>query len=119
MTTQHHYHMASLKREQFSEKLSLHRIVANEMAIVYAEFQQGAKEDNIKHSNEEFFYVVSGCLEAYIGNTHYTLKAGDGLLIPSNEIHGFSAIETAIALITFAPPINKEQAEIIKENMKK
>lgn len=119
MAAKKHFHLPSLKLKKFDNQLYLHRIVGKEMAVVYAEFQKGGKHDNITHSNEEFFYVLKGHFKAYIGKKKFVLKKGDGLLIPSNEIHGFTVLQNSLALITFAPPINHTQADKIKATMKK
>ena len=113
-----HYHMPSLEKTKLDEKLYLHRIVGKEMAIVYAEFQKGAVHNNLTHSNEEFFYLISGEMHAEIDNQSYTLKNGEGVLIPANVLHSFSANETSIALITFAPPITHDMADKILEESK-
>lgn len=119
MTVKKYFNMPSLKLKKFDEKLKLYRIVGKEMAVVYAEFEKGGKHENITHSNEEFFYVIKGRLQAYIGKKKYDLKKGDGLLIPSNEVHGFSITQNTTALITFAPPISHAEADQIKEKMKR
>lgn len=119
MTAKKHFHMAALPLDKFDDKLELHRIVAKEMAIVYARFEKDGKHENITHSNEEFFYLIDGHMEAYVGKEKYELKNGDGLLIPPNEPHGFRILKTSIALITFAPPISHERAEEIKKEMKR
>ncbi len=111
--------MPSLEKTKFDENLYLHRIVGKEMAVVYAEFKKGAVHNNLRHSNEEFFYLISGEMFAEIGNQPYTLKNGDGVLIPSNVLHSFSATETSIALITFAPPITHDMADNLLEESKK
>lgn len=111
--------MPSLEKTKFDENLYLHRIVGKEMAIVYAEFRKGATHNNLTHSNEEFFYLLSGDMHAQIGNQSYQLKNGDGVLIPANVVHSFSANETSVALITFAPPITHDMADKIMEASKK
>jgi quercetin dioxygenase-like cupin family protein len=99
------YHMPKLEKKQIDENLRSHKINGKEMSIVYSEFKKGAVHENLKHFNEEFFYLVSGEMNAHIDNQSFNLKSGDGLLISSNTLHGFFAIETSIALITFAPPM--------------
>ena len=89
------------------------------MAVVYAEFKKGAAHNNLVHSNEEFFYLISGEMHAEIDHQSYILKKGDGVLIASNLLHSFSAVETSVALITFAPPITNDMANQLLEDSKK
>ncbi|MDP3559756.1 MAG: cupin domain-containing protein [Legionellaceae bacterium] len=111
------FDFSTIEMKKFDDKLYLHRIVGQELAVVYARFEKGATHTNIQHSNEEFFYVLSGHIDVDIGEENYTLLSENGVLIPGNEFHSMYAQEDSIALISFAPPISEEEASEIKNKM--
>lgn len=117
MSKQKFIDFSKIELKKFDDKLYLHRIVGRELAMVYAKFETGAKHQDIRHSNEEFFYVVSGHIDVAVGRKNYTLHTGNGVLIPGNEIHSMHAQKDTLALIAFAPPITEEKAEEIKNSM--
>ena len=114
-----YFKFSDLKLEKLEDKCFLHRIVAKKMGIVYCEYQKGWIHDNIRHTNEEFMYIISGHLKATVGKANHILKKGNGILIPANKLHSFIALKKTIALVIFAPPITSRQAEVIMEKSAK
>lgn len=49
----------------------------------------GMVSEMIEHAGEEMGYVIEGSLELTLGETTYTLNAGDSFHFPSNVPHGY------------------------------
>ena len=50
----------------------------------------------LSHPGEEFIYILKGRTRYRIGNTQYTLKAGDGLYFDSEEDHDLDPISDEV-----------------------
>ncbi len=103
---------------KLEDKVYTYRIIGEKLGAVYCLYEEGWEHINIRHTNEEFLYVIDGHLKAEFGGQHYELKNGDAILIPSNEPHSFVATETTRALVMFAPPITNAEALRIMEEIK-
>lgn len=108
----------NLKLEELEAKCNLYRIVAKKMGVVYCVYDKGWVHNNIKHQNEEFLYVIKGLLTAKVGNSHFQLASGDGVLISQETLHSFVALKKTTALVFFAPPITSKQAKQIMKKAK-
>lgn len=59
----------------------------------------GMVSEVIVHAGEEMGYVIEGSLELTLGETTYTLNAGDSFHFPSNVPHGYRNATRDIARI--------------------
>lgn len=59
----------------------------------------GMVSEVIEHAGEEMGYVIEGSLELTLGETTYTLNAGDSFHFPSNIPHGYRNSTRCIARI--------------------
>ncbi len=71
--------------------------------VVHWNMDDKAVIDTQSHPQEQFGYVISGALEATIGDETGTLKAGDSYFIPSDIPHRFVAIGRTEAIDVFSP----------------
>lgn len=110
------YRFPALPLEPFQSGLDLHRVVGAEMTIIYAQWQEGTRHENIVHDNEELFFVISGSLEASVGDEHFTMNPNDAAMIPGGVTHGFRALEPCLVLNAIAPPVTHEEAERLKND---
>lgn len=115
--TDYVYRFPELPTEQFLSGLDLHRIVGSQMAVIYAKWAQGTRHERIIHENEEFFFVLTGSLDAEVGDEQFQINPSDGLLIPGGIPHSFTALEDCVVLTIFAPPITHEEAERLKNDI--
>ncbi|HMH32082.1 MAG TPA: cupin domain-containing protein [Puia sp.] len=69
----------------------------------YFEMKKGAVVPLHQHANEQYSFILKGSARATIGDTVYTIKIGEALLIPSGIPHFFEFPEDTIALDFFAP----------------
>ncbi|WDY59626.1 cupin domain-containing protein [Pseudomonas sp. PSKL.D1] len=59
----------------------------------------GMVSEMIEHAGEEMGYVIEGSLELTLGETTYTLQAGDSFHFPSTIPHGYRNTSASIARI--------------------
>ncbi len=71
--------------------------------VVHWNMDDKAVIDTQHHPQEQFGYVISGALEATIGDETATLSAGDSYFIPSDIPHRFVAIGQTEAIDVFSP----------------
>lgn len=63
------------------------------------------------HMNDQVGYIVSGQLEATIGDQTRILNPGDSYAIPSGIVHSARAIKDTITIDVFSPPRNDYRSE--------
>lgn len=81
------------------------KILANGGSMMAAEMiiKKGAVGPFHHHPHEQISYVVSGTIEATIGEEKYILKTGDSYYAKPNLPHGAKALEDSILLEIFTP----------------
>jgi quercetin dioxygenase-like cupin family protein len=80
----------------------------------------GGPDPHIHRTFSESFYVLSGSVRFYNGETWVEANAGDFLYVPKGGIHAFSADsdEPASMLILFAPGVARERYFIEVEEIR-
>ncbi len=73
------------------------------MMLVKIEFKTGAIGYVHQHEHWQCTYVVSGAFEFQIGEETRLVKAGDGLYMEPNVLHGVKCIEEGVLIDTFSP----------------
>lgn len=74
-----------------------------QLMLVKIEFKAGGVGYAHQHVHSQCSYVVSGVFEFQIGDETKIVKAGDGLYMKSNVLHGVKCIEDGILIDTFSP----------------
>ncbi|MDD4993864.1 MAG: cupin domain-containing protein [Paludibacter sp.] len=70
---------------------------------VKVEFQTGSVGYVHKHEHVQTTYVVSGAFEFQVGEETKIVKAGDGLYMEPNVMHGVKCLEEGLLIDTFNP----------------
>ena len=70
---------------------------------VKVKFEVGAVGAIHKHSHVQTTYVASGVFEFQICKETKVVKAGDGLYMESDTLHGVKCIEEGVLIDTFTP----------------
>jgi len=73
------------------------------MMLVKIELKAGAIGYVHQHEHCQCTYVVSGAFEFQIGEETRLVKAGDGLYMEPNVLHGVKCIEEGVLIDTFSP----------------
>jgi quercetin dioxygenase-like cupin family protein len=101
----------SLPREQLNPLIERRLIWSDRMMLAHVYLKQGAIVPAHDHHNEQFTYVLSGCLRFWIGahadapgDDYVDVKAGDVLVIPPHVRHRAEALEDTLDVDIFNPP---------------
>ncbi len=97
--------------EQLSPLISRRLISTDRQMMAHVLLLKGAVVPAHDHHNEQFTYILSGCLRFWIGehadapgDTYLDVKAGEVLVIPSMVRHRAEALEDTLDLDVFNPP---------------
>lgn len=64
---------------------------------------RGAEVPEHKHEHEQVSYVVKGKLLYRLDGEEFTLGQGEARLVPSNAVHGVTALEDSEVIDVFSP----------------
>jgi quercetin dioxygenase-like cupin family protein len=75
----------------------------DQMMLVKIEFKTGGIGYIHQHVHRQCSYVVSGVFEFQVGEETKIVKAGDGLYMEPNVLHGVKCLEEGVLIDTFSP----------------
>jgi len=75
----------------------------DQIMLVKIDFQKGGVGAVHAHIHRQCTYVVSGVFEFDIDGVTKVVKAGDGLYMEPNVLHGVKCLEAGILIDTFSP----------------
>ena len=97
--------------EELNPLIGRKLISSEKMMIAQVFLKKGAIVPAHDHHNEQFTYILSGCLRFWLGDKadapgdDYTdVCAGEVLVIPSNVRHRAEALEDTLDVDVFNPP---------------
>jgi quercetin dioxygenase-like cupin family protein len=96
---------SQLQHEQLAPGIVRKMIFGNDGTIGYFTFQKGAVVPLHHHENEQYSVILQGSVVVKIGVKEYLLKAGEGIVIPSNLPHSFEALEDDTIDLDFFTPV--------------
>ena len=73
------------------------------MMLVKIEFKTGGVGYAHVHVHSQCSFVVSGVFEFQVGEETKIVKAGDGLYMEPNVIHGVKCLEEGVLIDSFSP----------------
>jgi len=74
-----------------------------DIMLVKVKFETGAIGTLHTHPHTQATYIVSGVFEFTIDGETKTVKAGDGVYMKSNVLHGCKCMEEGLLIDTFSP----------------
>ena len=83
-----------------SRRVLLH---TDELMMVEFGFEKGAIGALHSHSHVQASYVAEGQFKVTVAGRTEVLSAGDGFIVPPNEIHGVEALESGRLIDCFTP----------------
>lgn len=78
---------SDLKAKQIIEGITLKAVSGDKTMMTFFEFEPNAVIPSHKHPHEQITYVIAGEMEFTVEGETKTLKAGDGVVILSNQEH--------------------------------
>lgn len=74
-----------------------------QLMLVKVRFKKGAIGSMHEHFHSQSTMVVSGVFEFTVGNDKKIVKAGDGIYMEPDILHGCVCLEDGILIDTFSP----------------
>ena len=74
-----------------------------QVMLVKVKFEKGAVGTPHEHFHSQSTYVASGVFEFRVGDETVIVKAGDGIYMEPDIIHGAVCLEAGILIDTFSP----------------
>lgn len=99
-----HFSFDKLPAKQIDELLSRKMISGKDGTIGYFTYKKGAVVPPHHHSNEQYSLIIKGSVKVLVNGREFIVKAGEGIIIPSNAVHSFTALEDDTIDIDFFAP---------------
>lgn len=96
--------LKDLPAKNINELLTRGSVFGEKGTLGYFAYKKGAVVPTHQHSNEQYSLILSGSVEVKINDTAYIVKAGDGIIIPPNVPHSFTALEDNTIDVDFFSP---------------
>ena len=74
-----------------------------QLMLVKVKFQKGAIGNAHEHFHSQSTYVVSGVFEFHVNGEKKIVKAGDGIYMEPDVLHGCTCRDAGILIDTFSP----------------
>lgn len=103
--------LKQLPAKPVNELLTRGMISGEQGTIGYFTYKKGAVVPTHQHSNEQYSLITKGSVKVKILDKEYIVKAGDGIIIPPNVPHSFTALEDDTIDIDFFSPARKDWIE--------
>ncbi|PZU14362.1 MAG: cupin domain-containing protein [Chryseobacterium sp.] len=103
--------LKKLPTKPVNELLTRGMISGEQGTIGYFTYKKGAVVPTHQHSNEQYSLITKGSVKVNILDKEYIVKAGDGIIIPPNVPHSFTALEDDTIDIDFFSPARKDWIE--------
>jgi len=99
-----HFNFGNLPVKQVNALLTRSTISGEAGTIGYFTYQKGAVVPMHQHSNEQYSIITKGSVRVLAGDQEFMVKAGEGIIIPANVPHSFTALEDGTLDIDFFAP---------------
>lgn len=76
---------------------------SNELMMCEITFEKGAKGNFHSHKHLQITYIAKGSFEFTIDGETKIVKQGDSVYMPSDAVHGVTALEEGILVDVFNP----------------
>lgn len=104
-----HLQWSEVEADSPIPKLERRKLVGEHCFVANITLHKGCVVPRHSHSNEQFSYVMSGCLRFEVGNLsgdewrEIDVLAGEVLCLPANTPHGAVALEETTVLDVLSP----------------
>ena len=84
---------SDLKARRILEGVTLRAVHGDKTMITFFEFEPGAVIPSHKHPHEQITYIIEGEIEFALEGQSMVLKAGDGVVVKSNQEHSAKVLD--------------------------
>ena len=99
---------SDLKAKQILEGITLRAISGDKTMMTFFEFEPNAVIPSHKHPHEQITYIIEGEMEFTVEGETKILKAGDGVVILSNQEHSAKILNKQTKAVDAWYPIRKD-----------
>lgn len=99
-----HFSFKDLPAKQVNALLTRSTISGESGTIGYFTYQKGAVVPVHQHANEQYSLITKGSVTVSIAGKDIIVEAGEGIIIPPNVPHSFTALEDGTLDIDFFAP---------------
>jgi len=78
-------------------------LYTDDLMVVQFAFEKGGVGAMHSHPHVQSSYVVEGSFDVTIDGITQTVSAGGSFIVPSNLVHGVTALEDGLVVDTFTP----------------
>ena len=95
-----------LPKKEIREGITVRSVFLNNVMLTYFEFEANTKIPAHRHHHEQITFILEGEMEFSLEGKKRILKAGDGVIVPSNKEHNVSALTRTIVVDAWSPVRN-------------
>ncbi|MDP5272886.1 cupin domain-containing protein [Chengkuizengella axinellae] len=74
------------------------------MSVGIYELKAGDVDTQKPHTEDELYYIIEGESQMFVGEKHFSVKAGSFVFVEKNVEHRFYDIEKDLTIIVFFSP---------------
>lgn len=101
-----HFNWDAMPKEKVTDSISRRLVTGDQTMLAHVYLEKGSIVPKHSHENEQFTYVIEGCLRFWLGedlSEEVIVNAGEVLHIPSNLPHQAEALEDTLDMDIFTP----------------
>lgn len=99
---------SDLKAKQILEGITLRAVSGEKTMMTFFEFEPNAVIPSHKHPHEQITYIIEGAIEFTVNGETKVLKAGDGVVILSNQEHSAKILDKPTRAVDAWYPIRED-----------
>ena len=107
---------SELKAKQLFEGMTLRAVSGDKTMMTFFEFEPHALIPHHRHVHEQITYVIEGEIEFTVDGETKLLKAGDGVIILSNQEHSARILDKPARALDAWYPIREDYRCTQKES---
>ncbi|MBI1810539.1 MAG: cupin domain-containing protein [Nitrospirae bacterium] len=97
-----------MKAKQILEGITLRAVSGEKTMMTFFEFEPNAVIPSHKHPHEQITYIIEGAIEFTVNGETKVLKAGDGVVILSNQEHSAKILDKPTRAVDAWYPIRED-----------
>jgi quercetin dioxygenase-like cupin family protein len=99
---------SELKAKQVFENITLRAVSGEKTMMTFFEFEPHAVIPSHKHPHEQITYIIEGEIEFTLEGETRILKAGEGVVIPSDKEHSARVLSKPAKAVDAWYPIRED-----------
>lgn len=99
---------SDLKTKQVLEGITLRAVSGEKTMMTFFEFEPNAVIPSHKHPHEQITYIIEGEIEFTVEGETKILRAGGGVVIYSNQVHGAKILDKPTKAVDAWYPIRDD-----------